>query len=195
MRILQMTDSRSTAGALAQIVFDPEGATVYKLFKSRHHPGNISQFRTEPYVALIGRWTFIAESEAYEILGGDADLEAHAPKYHGRVTVEDVIDENGVSVANHYLLDCCYCLDRIVGRDVKRTSLTDEACSAVGAIESSFHAAGIAYTLDASFFNSEQPDKILMIDFATRDVAQVIEDDICQCGEVTEGTHRLLKLQ
>lgn len=142
---------------------DTESACVYKIFIGPSHPNGYSCEDEERR-----RKVFRSECEAYEILSQDELLRSHAPKFFGTVTIDDVLDENGQSEADRYLLDCCYKMEFIEGN----------ACK-IGALESvfphlrqavrHFQDAGVAYMKDCCVFFPEDKQQFKFIDFATKE--------------------------
>lgn len=63
--------------------------------------------------------TFHAQCKAYELASGDAYLRDHVPTFFGCHFIEDVIDENGQSLKQYYLLDCCYAMEILTGEETK----------------------------------------------------------------------------
>ena len=64
---------------------------------------------------------FESQCEAFRSLSKDPWLQSHAATFFGNCTIDDVIGEDGVSVSDCYLLDCCYSLELLdLGRLTKK---------------------------------------------------------------------------
>ena len=96
----------SSNGASADIYFI--GDRVYKLFRSKAHPrwggGDTSE--------ACARTMFRSELAAWRIVQDHESMRAHTPGFHGQVDIKTI--QNPL----HYLLDCCYEIDRVEGRAV-----------------------------------------------------------------------------
>ncbi|MGA3238711.1 MAG: hypothetical protein ABSG03_20730 [Bryobacteraceae bacterium] len=93
------TDRRLGDGAYS-VVYELNGR-AFKLFK--RYP-QVPPRQTEEGRRL----TYQHQCEAYELASCDSLLKHHIATFYGRVAIEDVIDTDGRSVKDSYLLDCCY---------------------------------------------------------------------------------------
>jgi hypothetical protein len=97
-------------------VFEGDGR-AYKLFKSGPH---------FPPIHIMGPSKLVFRNQviAYQRLAYDPWLASHAPAFYGTCTIRDVIDENGNSIKEKYLLDYCYALEILdLGETDLRTGL------------------------------------------------------------------------
>ncbi len=101
---------------------------MFKLFISGMHPSNILQGLTHPEHDRQRRDTFSAECDAYDIAMANPGIRRHVPDFFGRVEISDVLDENGISMAMNYLLDCCYSIEYVNGNEMKLGFYAEESC-------------------------------------------------------------------
>jgi hypothetical protein len=177
-------------GAFAS-VFSPGDGAVYKLFKSRHHPTNLTQDRTEPHIDLIARATFKSELAAYRRIKADSELAPHIAAFHGIVVIDEVRD-GSADVSGHYLMDCCLKMQQLTGHDVKETALPPASARVVKWLQERFSERGVHYLRDASYFNADNPTNIAIIDFAVCEIGEMIDYDISAFGELTARTRAIL---
>jgi hypothetical protein len=152
-------------------IFHIENGRVVKLFISRNHRTNVNQELTTPEHFKRARdkrrqQTFVSEYEAYEIAMKDPFLRNHIPQFFGRVEISDVLDNEGRSVSDWYLLDCCYALEYIEGDDVKLSECRRRGWRHISELEEALQEAGISYLCDASLFMSDDVTSFKIIDFA-----------------------------
>jgi hypothetical protein len=114
--IILDTNDRIDCGVYADIFRPSEGRLVYKLFIGFRHDTTASQGLTDPEKNdHRRRKTFDSECRAYEIAAQAAFLRDHIPHSFRRCEIADVTEYGG-SVADDYLLPCCYCMEYIEGR-------------------------------------------------------------------------------
>jgi hypothetical protein len=112
-----------------------------------------------------GRAAFRREEIAYANVTRFADLRVHVPGYHGCPAIDDILDEDGTSVASNYHLDCSLELDFVPGDCLKFYELPDEYEPIAVQLLSRFDGR-VAYDYDCSFFNWMDAERIIVIDFA-----------------------------
>lgn len=114
------------------------------------------------------RHEFRCQVRAYEIASSHSVLRRHIPEFFGTTKVSDVIAADGSSVANQYLLDCCYVMGRIAGEAQKLSEWRRwERPEHISELLQEFEDAGIGYCSDASLFSRCDRDHVVFIDFAT----------------------------
>jgi hypothetical protein len=148
-------------------VFEVDGR-AYKLF--------LSGPESLPRQTKAGRKrVFESQCEAFRSLSKDPWLQSHAATFFGNCTIDDVIGEDGTSVEDDYLLDCCYSLELLdLGEVIQETGLYRNEAKAwsVGCddhwhmkeAKARFKALGIS-TMDASVVFPNDPEKFKFIDF------------------------------
>ena len=167
LRLAQRIDT----GAYSEVFRSADGERLFKLFINGKHPSNVSQGLTHPDHDGQRRRTFAAECEAYEIAMSHPRIRRHVPQFYGRVEVNDVVDQRGNSVANDYLLDCCYSLEYVSGNERKLgVYVGGEHPQHLAELLKDMDAAGIGYLLDASVLMPEDSESFQIIDFATREI-------------------------
>src|SRR5215208_3795156 len=114
-------EQRLMRGSSADLFADLEAQRVYKLFR------RVANERSN----RVTRGIFDAECRAYELLRSHPELEKRAPEYFGRVVVTAVRDRSGRNRRSHYLLDCCYAIQFLLGEDVKMFGVPEDALPAV----------------------------------------------------------------
>jgi hypothetical protein len=99
---------------------------------------------------------------------GDPCLKHHVATFHGRACVEDVIDMEGKSIKELFLLDCCYGLEILTGDETKTASkltLSEiENFAHVKDAADKFRELGISVS-DSSVFDAGDPGRFKFIDF------------------------------
>jgi hypothetical protein len=156
LRVILQSKDQIDKGQFADVFRPNQGDRVVKLFRRSKRPEGdrdaIHSFRREKI--------------AYENVMRYAELRKHVPEYFGIPEIADVLDASGSSVASGYLLDCCLELAFIPGPCLKFYELPDEAI-AVQLLES--FDGKLAYDYDGSFFNWDDQERIIAIDFAPTD--------------------------
>ena len=140
-------------GEFAHVFRTDRGGRVVKLYSRVSNPAE----------DLMGRNAFARERSAYQSVMGFADLKAHVPEFFGTPRVDDVIEEDGRSIAHRYHLDCALELAFVEGECLKFYELPDDtvARELLGRFDGR-----VAYDYDCSFFNWSDPNHIIVIDFA-----------------------------
>ena len=142
------------------VVYEVEGR-AFKLFKRypQFPPRQTEEGR---------RLTFQHQCQAYELASGDPFLQHHIGTYYGRAIIDDVIDEDGSSVKESYLLDCCYVLEVMRGVETKTASALRlgeiEHFDHIRQATDKFASIGIVF-LDSSVFDAADPVRYKFIDF------------------------------
>ena len=153
------THQRLGEGVYA-IVYEVEGR-AFKLFK--RYP-QVPPKQTEEGRRL----TFQHQCQAYERASSDPFLKNHIATYYGRAIIDDVIDENGDSAEESYLLDCCYAVEVMGGGETKTASALRlaefERYPHIREATDRFAGIGIAF-LDSSVFDAVDPERFRFIDF------------------------------
>jgi hypothetical protein len=160
--ILQLT-RRINGGAYSDIFRSEDKQRVFKLFISDNHRTNTCQ-SLKPDVELIRR-TFQSECWAYGLAHQHSYLTKHVPAFYGTVPVVDIIDSNGKSLSNQYLLDFCYSLAFVHGPAEKLSAYLGTSAH-VDELARAFNEKGIRYFRDASVFNPNDGETFKVIDFA-----------------------------
>jgi hypothetical protein len=114
--ILSVASRIPVTGAYSELFWGTGKKTVLKQFISGRHESNTSQGLTTPSDDIRRFRTFVWECDAYEVAIRDPRLQLHVPRFYGRQKINDVVDENGTSIARFYLLDCCYELEYVEGK-------------------------------------------------------------------------------
>jgi hypothetical protein len=148
-------------------LFEVDGR-VYKLFRSGPE--------VPPRQTRVGRkHVFESQCEAFRSLSKDPWLQSHAATFFGNCIIDDVIGEDGTSVSDCYLLDCCYSLelldlgevDQETGlhkNEAKASSIECDNYPHITEAKARFKALGIS-TRDASLVLPYDPAKFKFIDF------------------------------
>lgn len=114
------------------------------------------------------RLTFQHQCQAYEKASGDPFLTNHIATYYGQCIIDDVIDTEGSSVKEPYLLDCCYAVEVMGGSETKTASTLRlgeiEQFAHIREATDRFTSIGIAF-LDSSVFDAADPERYKFIDF------------------------------
>ena len=121
-RVLTLQDGRCipyvTGGAFADVFIDDRAGRVYKVLVSEPERG-LPRSLSAAALNAIRRDNFVSQVDAYRIAGTDPILLAHIPQFFGTVQAAAVHDAAGRIVSNEYLLDACYVVQRLEGRDEK----------------------------------------------------------------------------
>ena len=165
-RIVLSLDEHTKEGAFASVFCDIEQRIAYKAFKSHRHP-SASWLSRERAIAEdeLRRAVFRSQVRAYEIASHSESLSAIVPAFHGTTVIERILDEQGIPVSDHYLLECCYAMELIDGEPEKLR----DGYAHVRRIKNYFRDAGIKFVDDASAFFQDNPHRIKIIDFAVAD--------------------------
>lgn len=102
------------------------------------------------------------EIKAYWIAQSHPEASQLIPTFYGKTATTHILDATGQSLNQQFFADLGYEMELISGEDRKLHDSSEQ-----GRIETIFHAAGIAYTKDASIFQSGE--RIAIIDFGTFD--------------------------
>lgn len=127
---------------------------VLKIFYSKEIPPKHDHAGT--------RRLFQSQCDAFEESSEDPILKIHIPLFYGQVDVEDVLNNDGQSIKEQYLLDCCYGLERLFGPDVKIPEAAGQYPHIADAVKR-FTNRGIQ-THDACVFNPRDADSFKFID-------------------------------
>jgi len=172
-RVLILHDGRRipyvTSGAYADIFIDDHAGRVYKVFVSEPE-GGMPRSLSAAALNAIRLENFESQVDAYRIAGTDPILSPHIPQFFGTVQAAAVHDAAGRTVSNEYLLAACYVVQRLEGRDEKADPRSDFAPAHIKAFAERSKALGITYVHDSSAFNLEDPQRFVVIDFATREI-------------------------
>jgi hypothetical protein len=164
--VILKVNQKIACGAYSDVFRGADGKVVYKVFTSNQHPTNVSQDLTSPEDDARRRKTFLSECEAYRRASEHPFLRKHIPQFFRPCTVEDVRDSSG-TIANLYLLDHCYALEYIAGRDTKIGELRIGGLpDHIEAALKAFAEIGIGHVIDASVFLADDPKNFKFIDFA-----------------------------
>jgi hypothetical protein len=158
--VIDFSTHRRLGEGVYSVVFEVDGR-AFKLFK--RHP-QVPPKQTEEGRRL----TYQHQREAYERASCDPFLKHHIATFYGQAAIEDVIDTDGRSIKEEYLLDCCYVVE-VVGGDETKTASTlrlSEIERFAHIREAADRFAGIGIeVLDSSVFNAGDPDHFTFIDF------------------------------
>jgi hypothetical protein len=117
------------------------------------------------------RRVFECECEAYQLVSNEPWLRDHVATFYGPCVPEDVVDKDGTSVRNNYLLNCCYALELIGPAEIAFKATTegvrDNNEHIRRAIER-FGKLGIE-ALDSSVFFHSDPERFKFIDIGMKD--------------------------
>lgn len=111
--------------------------------------------------ALIAR-VCCDEIKAYQIAQSHPEASQLVPAFYGETATKQILDANGQPLNQQFFADLGYEMELVPG-EVRKLRDTPEQ----GRVERIFHAAGIAYTQDASMIQSGE--RIAVIDFGTFD--------------------------
>jgi hypothetical protein len=153
--------SKIGSGVYADVFADDGKA--YKLFKSGPE--------IPPRQTRVGRRrVFESQCEAYVRASGDSFLKDHVASFYGPCVIQNIVDENGVSIAADYMLDCCYALERFgYGEtDFKANAEWVRECEHIKSALVRLDRIGISL-LDLSVFRYADPDGFKFIDIELRD--------------------------
>jgi hypothetical protein len=172
-RVLTLNDGHripyGTSGAYADIFIDENARRVYKLFNSEPE-GGLPRSISTANLNAIRHENFQTQLDAYQIAGADPFLSAHIPQFFGTAQATAVHDSAGGNVSYEYLLDACYVVQRLQGRDEKADPRSDFAPAHIKAFAERCKTLGINYVHDSSAFSLEDPERFVVIDFATREI-------------------------
>lgn len=150
------------SGGFYADVFSVEGR-AYKLFKNGPE--------VPPRQTREGRRRiFERQCEAFRTAAADSYLENHIAQFFGIITVENVIDKDGVSVGAEYLLDCCYAIE-LFGpghTEAKATAPDVRWLEHIDTAFRRFRQLGI-HALDSSVFDYADPQRFKFIDIEMMD--------------------------
>jgi hypothetical protein len=166
-------------GAFADVFIDSMEMTALKLFKSYDHPdlnGTGKESIDKVITNNFRRLVFETENQAYINIQKSDLLKKFTPKFYGKKNIEKVNDYDA-DISNHYLLDCCYLIEYISGKENKLSQMRQNT-SIINQLEKNisfslhsvleeFEKFGIKYLLDSSVIFNENQFKV--IDFATKD--------------------------
>ncbi len=161
------------AGAYADIFRPPKSKLVSKQFISGRHPTNITQGLTRPEDDERRRKTCMSECKAYDCAAQHPFLRNHIAQSFRRCVVENVTGPAG-SVADRYILDCCYAMEYIEGVPMKLGDLFIESRPHhIRKALTAFREAGILHLTDPSIFSLDDPEEFRFIDFAIEEFPAV----------------------
>lgn len=156
--IIDLRLHKKLQGGFSASVFAIEDK-AYKLFSSIEVP---------PRHTTEGRREiFRSQCAAFDAASGDALLKIHVPTFFGPCPIEDVIDADGRSIKDRYLLDCCYALELLSGSEMKVVE-AKQTYSHIAEIVIRFTGRSIR-TSDASVFNYSDPYGFKVIDIEMED--------------------------
>jgi hypothetical protein len=137
------------------------------------------------WVVLRALWD--AECSAYELLRKDPELAAYIPDNFARVTVDDIVREDGASIADNYLLDCAFVMDRIFGHAEKLAHLYGTpAFDPIDQIVDKMIDAGVRSAADGSVFVPGKNAPFTIIDIATWEAIAELSDVLAKTGRLPE---------
>jgi hypothetical protein len=116
------------------------------------------------------RKIFERQCEAFRIAAGDSYLCNHVAGFYGIVSVDDVLDNDGESDPDAYLLDCCYAIE-LFGTDHAEAKATANGVRWLEHIDGAlqqFRQLGI-HALDSSVFDYADPQRFKFIDIEMMD--------------------------
>jgi hypothetical protein len=133
------------------------GSVVYKLFRSRPE--------VPPKQTLEGRRRVYGDQcEAYRVACADTYLANRIAYFHGPAIVTDVLDAEGRTIKDAYLLDCCYAIELLDGEETKFPRNYRAQYPHVDSAIKRFEQHGIDIG-DSSVFRICDPDRFKFIDF------------------------------
>jgi hypothetical protein len=116
------------------------------------------------------RAAFEAETAAYAIAGTVEALAKHIPAGVAACRIRQVLDDFGKDISSHYLLDCCYGMERLVGMERPAFGVPRRRFAEMLALLGAFEDAGVGYPTDATVFGWRTGRTLKVIDIATHDV-------------------------
>lgn len=160
--IIDMRSHRKVGSGVYSDVFAVDDS-AFKLFRSGPEvpPRQTKEGR---------RRVFEQQCEAYRLAGGEPWLRDHVATFHGVCVIQDVIDMDGSSLQDAYLLDCCYAIELFDPGEID-FKVTSEWVRDHQHIEKAlqcFAQLGIA-ALDSSVFRYDDPAKFKFIDIELKD--------------------------
>jgi len=174
---------RFDTGAFADLFSPPGEKRAYKLFKRRDQNGLPDPHQKDH--ELMRRAICDSEIAAYRLLQSHPHLAHHAPQFFGHAPVTDVLDSEGRSIKDDYLLDCCYCMSHIQGRAEKVSGGREKLPHAASLLRE-FEQVGISYVRDCSAFFLCDPVHICLIDFGIEDRHGQLSEEIAMNGKLSE---------
>ena len=166
-------------GAYSDVFIDKAEMKAYKLFKSYNHPDLSGTGKEQIGIAKTNQYrqkVFETERDAYVKIQDSFLLKQFTPKFYGQTSIKKVVTNN-IDVSSNYLLDCCYTIEFIVGKDNKLNEirsnenilkdLENSLSFKLDDIIQEFVNKGVNYTIDSSAIWNERTFKI--IDFAMID--------------------------
>ena len=161
--VINFSVHRKLGEGVYAVVYEVEGRAL-KLFKRNPQvpPRQTEEGR---------RRVFHHQCQAYERASNDPFLRDHTATYYGPVGVDDVVDTDGSSAKDQYLLDCCYAMETLAVTE-NRESKTASALSLaeferyphIREAANRFAEMGIEFR-DSSVFDADDPERFKFIDF------------------------------
>jgi hypothetical protein len=158
--VINFSTHRNLGEGVYSVVYEVE-ARAFKLFK--RYP------EVPPRQTEAGRrLTFQHQCEAYDRASSDPFLKNHIATYFGPFVIDDVVDADENSVKDAYLLDCCYAVEVMGGRETKTASALQrsevERYPHIREAVNRFAGIGVEF-LDSSVFDADDPEHFKFIDF------------------------------
>jgi hypothetical protein len=148
---LSLDASRLGEGVYAHVF--KVGGKAYKLFLA--YPS--------PHSAEKRRSTFQSQCSANQRAAADLELQRHVAAFYGTCPIEDVIDREGSSIRDNYMLDCCYVLEVLTGNNAKVLAVRDKF-DHLQVAYGVFRQKGFSLA-DADVFEYEHPQRFKFVDF------------------------------
>ncbi len=158
--VIHFGTHRKLGEGVYSVVYEIDGR-AFKLFK--RYP-QFPPRQTEEGRRLV----FRRQCDAYERAAHDPFLKNHTATYFGPCVIDDVVEADGISVKDAYLLDCCYAVEVVGGRETKTASALQlsefEKYPHIRAAVNRLAEIGIEVG-DSSVFDVDDPERFKFIDF------------------------------
>jgi hypothetical protein len=174
--VLQKSQNDESCG-YAHIFIDVANRKVHKLFKSFEHPDHKGEDIVKEWGDIteannFNKKVFETERDAYINVQQSVILKKFTPTYYGIPLISQVIDERGIDISNHYLLDCCIAMEYIPGENMKLTFFNEEGHLKEYSVDynelvNEFNNCGVKYLTDAQVIYNE--DFFIIVDFGIVD--------------------------
>jgi hypothetical protein len=178
----------SSNGAFGDVfAFGPDRA-IKVLRKVKVTEGPVS-LESDHWVVLTAVWD--AECSAYELLRTNPELSLYVPGNFARVQVDRIIDEDGRSLSEKYLLSCAFSMDRISGQAQKLGELYGTpGFDAIDAIVDRMISAGVKTVPDGSVFIPGKNAAFTIIDFGTWEAFGELSEILARTGRLPDHVRR-----
>jgi len=174
-------------GSFGDIFFSEVNGKACKLFVKYDYDDQLAD-RSEDRM-MQRRAVCSSEIEAYHRVQSSPLLVRHTPQFLGHRPVQRVIGPNGEDFSSRYLLDCCYEIAFVKGKDEK-LSAWGKPPEYVNEVLRAFQEIGVTYLNDSSVFDLHDPEQFCIIDFGIEDRHRLLDIEIARGGLSEEHVKR-----